>query len=294
MKISMNLVILEELYGAKKAAKMIKEAGFSACDFFIDLDKPESRWHSPDYKSIAAELRADIESQGIEINQTHAPFRFTAAQWDDPETFGIITKSLEISALLGASISIVHPIHHTEYLGHEEEMFNINMDYYGRLVPYCKEYGIKVAVENMWKRHKIRGNISFDTCSTIPEFIRYVDTLNSEYIVACLDVGHVVLPDNRDTPADFVRALGHDRLKALHIHDNDYKSDAHWVPYQGKLDWSEIAKALGEIDYDGYFTYEINDYLIRNLPEGLIGDAVKYYGAVAKYIASQIDENRKK
>ena len=294
MDISMNLVILEELYGAERAARLIKDAGFSACDLFIDLDKSESRWHSPDYKKIAADLRATIESQGIKIKQTHAPFRFSANRWDEPDHFKLFVKTLEISSILGAKVCVVHPLHHMEYMGHEEEIYALNVEYYKRLVPYCDQFGIKVGVENMWQRHKIRGTISFDTCSTVPEFVRYIDSVDSEYVVACLDTGHVMLPDNRDKPADFIRALGHDRLKSLHVHDNDYKSDAHWQPYHGKLDWAEIAKALGEIDYEGDFTYEIHDNLIRNLPEALIGDALKYYGAIAKYIVSQIDDNRPK
>ena len=97
------------------------------------------------------------------------------------------------------------------YKGHEEEIFQINMDFYRRLIPYCKEYGVKIAVENMWQRDKLRKCIVNDTCNTSAEFIRYVDNLDSEYVVACLDLGHVGLPLRDDEAQDMIRALGHDR-----------------------------------------------------------------------------------
>ena len=50
------------------------------------------------------------------------------------------------------------------------------MKFYKSLIPYCEEYGIKVAVENMWQ---YPGMISHSTCSRPEEFIRYIDELDS-------------------------------------------------------------------------------------------------------------------
>ena len=292
MDLSVNSAKLFADLGVSAAAKAAKTAGFSAFDYFISLDEKDSPLHGEDYRSVVSEIRRAAENEGMRFNQTHAPFRFPVKQWDEPGTFGLFVRSLEITALLGAKICVVHPLHHMEYRGHEEEIFSLNMDYYRKLIPCCREYGVRIGVENMWQKHRIRKTISFDTCSTIPEFIRYLDTLDSESVVACLDVGHVVLPDGPDSPADFIRALGHDRLKALHIHDNDYTRDAHLLPYQGKLDWESIAAALGEIDYTGDFTYEIGDVLF-SVPRELIGDALRYAGAVGRYLVGKVEENRK-
>ena len=292
MDLSVNSGMLFADLGVSAAAKAAKTAGFSAFDYFISLDEKDSPLHGEDYRSVVSEIRRAAENEGMRFNQTHAPFRFPVKQWDEPETFGLFVRSLEITALLGAKICVVHPLHHMEYRGHEEEIFSLNMDYYRKLIPCCREYGVRIGVENMWQKHRIRKTISFDTCSTIPEFIRYLDTLDSESVVACLDVGHVVLPDGPDSPANFIRALGHDRLKALHIHDNDYTRDAHLLPYQGKLDWESIAAALGEIDYTGDFTYEIGDVPF-SVPRELIGDALRYAGAVGRYLVGKVEENRK-
>ena len=292
MELSLNIRELSKKFGLDNVAKIAKAAGFSAFDYFVALDEKESPLHLENYKSIVSDIRRSVENEGLKFDQTHAPFRFPAKQWDEEGHFDVFVKALEISAMLGAKICVVHPLHHMEYKGHEEEIFHLNMDYYRKLIPYCKEFGIKVGIENMWQRHRIRKNITFDTCSTIDEFIRYIDTLDSEYMVACLDVGHVVLPDNPHSPADFIRALGHDRLQALHIHDNDYTNDAHLLPYHGKLDWDSITAALGEINYSGDFTYElaIGEF---SVPRELLDDAVNYASAIGKLLVKKIEENRK-
>ncbi|MBQ7010987.1 MAG: sugar phosphate isomerase/epimerase [Clostridia bacterium] len=292
MELSINFLGFVKRLGIENAAKLAKAAGFTACDMFISLDEAASPLLRDDYRDVAAELRKGMEAEGLKCNQTHAPFRYSTKRWEAPEHFDEFVKTLEISAILGAKVCVVHPLHYMEYLGHEEEVFALNMDYYRRLIPYAKEYGVKIGVENMWRRHPIRRNISFDTCSTAEEFVRYVDTLDSEYAVACLDLGHIVLPDGPHSPAEFIRILGHDRLQSLHVHDNDYTNDQHLLPYQGKLDWASITKALGEIDYTGDFTFEIGEQVIA-VPNELLGDVLNYAGIIGKHLIAKIDENRK-
>ena len=291
MELSINIRNSANIFGLDRSAQMAHHAGFTASDYFIALDEGGSPLHDSNYREIASDIGRRLKDAGIPCRQTHAPFRFPAKKWDEEGHFDVFIKALEISAILGAKTCVVHPLHHMEYLGHEEELFKLNMDYYRRLIPYCKEYGVKVGIENMWQRHKIRKTITFDVCSTIDEYIRYIDTLDSEYMVACLDVGHVVLPDNKDTPADFIRALGHDRLKALHIHDNDYTADQHLLPYHGKLNWDDITKALGEIDYDGDFTYEVLERELT-LPDELADATIDYLGAIGKHLVKKVEESR--
>ena len=173
MKLSINIGGMRLKYGLEKSAELISHAGFTACDFGMgDLEKPETRLYSDDYRNAAKDIRETIESYGLKITQTHAPFHFSATQWDTPEKFDEIViprlaKTIEINSILGSKITVVHPIHHMEYHGHEEEIFERNMYFYRRLIPYCKEFDVKVAVENMWQHDKRRGFNSFDTCNTI-------------------------------------------------------------------------------------------------------------------------------
>lgn len=298
MELTINMSPMLARYDLAKAIDLYKEAGFTAMDYpLFEMIHDDSIFNGDDYREAAKAIRAIADEKNFPCVQTHAPFKFQAAQWDDPKTFEEVTfprmvRSIEISAILGAKVIVIHPIHHMLYHGHEEEIFELNMNYYRRLIPYAAEYGIQIGVENMFQKDPLRNCIVADTCSNIDEFIRYVDTLNSPQITACLDVGHVALPLSDLTAADMIRKLGHDRLGSLHIHDNDYTRDQHILPYLGKLDWAEIAKALGEIDYKGDFTFEVNGQLISGCDEGFVPIAAGFMGAVGKHIVSMIEANR--
>jgi len=300
MELTINIGTLEGRYGIEKAIDIFKEAGFTAMDYPLGgMIHEDSVFNREGYREEAKRIRKIADEKQFPCVQTHAPFSFTLSQWNDPVVFEEVLmpcfiRSIEISAILGAKVVVIHPLHHMTYHGHEEEIFQLNMDYYRRLIPYAKEYGIQIGVENMFQGDPLRHYIIADTCSNSKEFVRYIDTLNSPQITACLDVGHVALPRSDETAADVVRALGHDRLGALHIHDNDYTSDQHLLPYLGKLDWAEIAKALGEIDYKGDFTYEVGGQLVNGCDDGFVPVGAGMMAAVGKHITSMIEANRPK
>ena len=299
MKISMNISVLFAKYTKDekiKCMQICKDAGFDAVDFSLtEMIDDASEFNRDDYREVALAYRKAADEIGIRINQTHTPYSFK--NWADKEHYDNviyprIVRSLEISSILGADIAVVHPLHYLEYHGREEEIFEMNMDFYKGLIPYCREFGIRCGVENMWRRDPLRRYITHDTCSTKEEFVRYIDTLDDATMIACLDVGHVGLPLQDDAAHDFVRALGGKRLHSLHIHDNDFQGDQHRLPYSGKMDWTELAKALGEIDYDGDFTYEVGGALIATVDEAFLPIVMKYSYDVAKHIADMIDANR--
>ncbi|MBQ3126081.1 MAG: sugar phosphate isomerase/epimerase, partial [Clostridia bacterium] len=233
-------------------------------------------------------IRALANDRGVTFNQAHAPFVF---KWGDQEVWDKIAqprvlRSVEIAALAGAHTIIVHPIHHLPYVGHEEEMHEMNVKYYQDFIPLCQKYGIKVAVENMWQRDPIRKYIIDDVGSRGTSLARLVDELNAiapDCFTACLDVGHSVLVG--EETQDAIRALGGDRLGALHVHDNDYIGDQHTLPGLGRMNWPEISAALKEIGYKGEFTYEADAFL-RNFTNDVLPIAVKFMVDVARHWAA--------
>ena len=297
MELSINIGNLLTRCGLEKSVELYKKGGFTAIDYSLgDMAKVEdSPFNGDGYREEAERIRKTVEDGGLIINQTHTPFQFK--HWDDEEYYKTviyprICRSIEISALLGAKIAVVHPLHYLEFHGREEESFQTNMDFYRSLIPLCREYNIQIGIENMWRNDPRRRCVAHDTCSQKEEFVRYIDTLDSEYMVATLDIGHVGLPLQDDEAWDFIRALGHDRLKSLHVHDNDYRSDAHSLPFLGKINWDEVTKALGEINYDGDMTYEVGAGFVNNVPEGFLQNAVNYMGDVGHFLISEIDRNR--
>ena len=277
----------------KEAIKMIADAGFDAYDISLfELTRNEEYlFNSPNYVEIAKEMREYADSIGIVCNQSHAPFpTSTGKEEEDKVIFQKIVRAMEIASILGAKIIVVHPKQHLIHAEHPDELFEMNVEFYKSLIPYCEKFGIKVACENMWQWYNGNKVPSDSTCSRAWEFNKYLDAIDSEWIVGCLDIGHVSLM-NADIP-DFIRQMGNKRLQALHVHDTDYKSDKHTAPFMEKIDFIAMCKALAEIDYQGDFTFE-TDAFYKGKPKELLLATNKYLCEIGRYLVAQFEEAKK-
>ena len=199
-------------YGTEKAIRIIAEAGFDAFDlslFAMIRDDPNYEMNQPAYRDTAHRLRRVADECGIVCNQAHAPFHSSTP--DPEETAAIfqkIVRAMEIASIVRAKINIVHPKQHLAYKGNEDTLKQINLEFYRDLIPYAQKFNIKAAVENMWQFYD--GRINYSTCATPEEFCSYLEEINSEWIVGCLDVGHTAIV-NEDLP-NMIHALGSKRL----------------------------------------------------------------------------------
>ena len=299
MLLSANVETLMKTHDVAFAMDVFVNAGFTALDFplwqMVNDDHP---MNTPDYKLKAEEIRRMAAARGVPINQTHAPFTFAKALLTDPVAYEEIVmprliRAIEITALLGGKVTAMHPLHYLNYAENKERVFEMNMSFYRRLLPYAKEYDVCLGIENMFQRDARRGCLTADTCSASAEYLRYIDTLDDPYAVALLDVGHVGLPaGTTEEAADIIRALGHDRLKALHIHDNNYKDDQHLPPFMGKMDWNAITKALGEIDYTGDFTFELSSAFMTAQNDDYLPIMADFLCKTGKYLMARIEASR--
>ena len=265
MKLSTTLDVPARKFGLEDGIRKIAEAGFDAFDmslFRLFENDEEYPLNRADWRAVATQLRAVADACGIQCNQSHAPFSSsTGDPAEDERRFGVIVRAMEIAALLGARNIVVHPMHHLRYVEGDNaaRLEEMNMAFYRRLIPYAEEYGIRIAVENMWQPAVVNGaeRIWHSTCSKAEEFCRYIDRLDSPWVVACLDIGHVSLVDE-DIPT-FIRTLGRERLQCLHVHDTDCVSDLHTLPYFGKIDYDTVCRTLAEIGYSGDITFEADN-----------------------------------
>lgn len=291
MKLSTQTDLLAKAFGYEKAIEIIAESGFDCIDFsFFPMDDLNCPLYKDEAEEYMRTLRALAESKGLTFNQAHAPFSFSGEDELDFENkvFREVTRAMKLASVLGVKIIIVHPLHHiVPYKGNEKMYLDLNVRFYRALIPYCEEYGIKVATENMWQRDKNRGCIVHDTCSTASEFNTYLDEINSPWIVGCLDLGHCGLVG--EDAAEMIRAMGNKHVKALHVHDNDHMADLHVPPFCGKMDWESITKALADINYEGDFTFE-SDNLYRNMPDEFKPEAAKYMVKIGRKLIDMIEE----
>ncbi len=277
-------------FGEKEGLKILKDAGYDALDLslFGVSTNPDYVLSKDGWRDYARQIKEWADEIGIPFNQSHVPFVFN---WKNPNEYEerfipLNIKGLEISGIAGVKTAIVHPYHYKEYIGHEEEIFNMNLDFYRTLLPYAKEYGVKIAIENMWRIEPKRKYICPSACGKAEELARYIDALDDDTFVACLDLGHCGLVG--EEAQDAIRILGHDRLKALHVHDNNYREDTHTLPMLSMMDWNEITKALADIDYDGEFTFEADAFL-RYIPKDFKPTACRFMVETGRYLINKIE-----
>lgn len=264
MLISTQTDAVGKHFGDIEGIKILCEQGFEAIDYsMFAMGGENCILNGPDYREYALKLKAAAAAYGVKFNQAHAPFA-TMRDGDDAYNERMIPRvkrSIEIAGILGVKAIIVHPV------AFKENQFEKNIAMYNDLLPDAKAAGVKIALENMWGRDPETKKIIPNVCSTAEDFPRYVDALPREYFTACLDLGHCGLVG--DDAANMIRALGHNRLTCLHIHDNDNIHDSHVMPFTGDMKWKQIAKALREIDYTGDLTLEA-DGLLNRVPHELV------------------------
>lgn len=294
MRISGPMSALRPRFGDEEGIRRMARAGFDAVDYtFNEMVRPDCVWNTERFRDYAAHLKAVAEECGICFNQAHAPFLF---DWDtmwqtagfDTVILPAVERSFQCAALLGVPQIVVHPIHHIRYHGNEKMLWQWNTEYYHTLLPMAKQYGVRIALENMWQTDPLRGCGDADVFSHPEEFRDFLDSLNDPWAVACVDVGHAGLAG--EDPVDLLRTLGH-RVKALHIHDNHHKIDDHTLPYLGKLDWEAITGALGEIGYSGDLTFEVTSYLTM-FDDEMVDTALRFQVEVGRHLAQKIQRSR--
>ena len=287
MKFSTQLSFLAKKYGILKGADMLVDAGFSAIDLTIhrsyvapDTALLESPIYSSDYKAFAKELRDRVESRGVVFNQAHAPF-------PSEDKIELLPRAIEFAGLIGAKTIVVHPALDLPYYGNEDALFEHNIKFYSSLIPYAKDSGIKIGIENIYRVHEVSGRILDTTASSPEELCRYYDELLSTgAFTVCVDIGHVALCGRE--PEHFIRQVGGERLGALHVHDVNYIDDQHTLPGTSKLKYDPICKALGEINYKGDITLEADGFYSRFDPE-FHAEAAAFMAKVAKHLADKVD-----
>lgn len=285
MRISTQTDTIFSHFGIDEGMKILSEAGFDAVDFsmfWMNRD-PDIFFNAMSEDELVQKLLEASEKYGTPFNQAHAPFPSYRFGQDDYNAMILpkIQAAVRIAGKIGAEQIIVHPTACPD--GVDQKQFNI--DFYNSLKPLCEEYGTKIALENMFCYDPKRRVKKASVCSFGEDLADYVDALDPKYFTVCLDIGHSGLVGD-DAP-HAIRVLGHDRLTALHVHDNDYIDDMHMPPMTMDLDWAEIAKALHDIDYSGDLTLEADGF-IESLPRRALINAVRMYCDLAAELRDMI------
>lgn len=276
MKISTEIGSIASHIGEEKAVELVAKAGFDAWDFsmfdmcekkngvLVPTDHPTAQ---DNYLAFARKLKQIGLDNGIVCNQGHAPFP------SSPKSIYYLKRAIECVAEAGGNICIIHPMNN----GTPQE----NAEMYFELLPFAKEHNVQIATENMWNWKPLHRHSCFAACATPESFNAHLDAVNDDYLVACLDIGHAEMKGSDTTAVEMIKALGN-RLKALHIHDNDKLHDSHQIPFSMEIDFVAIVNALKEIKYDGYLTLEASSYLDNFTKEKIVSGVNDLYNSAKK------------
>ncbi len=282
MLLSANMIKIHDTFGMRQTFDIFAKAGIQGIDFNNDVAEYCTKQHD---KQFYVELADYARERGITICQAHAPF--PSSYTDEAKTakrFEEIVQAMENAAYLGAPMIVVHPCVHLDYAveGNPEKLFDYNVDFYTRLIPYAEKFGIKIAIENI-------GRVSIT--STPDRLNKLYDTLGNPVFTVCFDVGHCLLQGV--DPAEAIRKLG-DRLVngCTHVHDNMGDTDAHTLPYYGNVKWESVMVALADIGYKGDLNYEASGFL-KSVPIGLYIDGLTYMARVGHYLIDRFEYYKK-
>ena len=270
--VSLSLFVFQHQFGDLRAIEIAKEIGVTAVDFCTDLPRfdcknPDSVYSKGDDAVIEyfSNLKKLADQCGITVCMTHG--RGTGFK-SIPEEDLILTENARLDCLaasiLGAPVCVIHAVT-TIFMGPDcpsEVMHKLNRDMFASIIPFAKQYGIKIATETFGDA------VLFDCCDffgNLDQFKKSYDDICAiedfrEHFKICVDTGHSNKASrfgNNPEPAEVIRRLGSNVI-CLHLNDNDKITDQHKIPMTGCINWEGVFDALDEVKYDGFYNMELN------------------------------------
>lgn len=290
---------------------LIKNAGFNSVDFslntyltnkeiyglklnnFFDKSINELEEYFTPHKLAASECQ-------ITFNQMHMPYPMYLSNGnDDINDYlqkNVAIKSLQICKFLNCSYIVVHGFKLARLLGSEYTEWEQTEKFLKFIGSVAKELGIVICLENIYT--SIDGRVVEGPCCDARLLADRIDKLNDtfrgEVFGACFDTGHANLI--KIDFEDFLTTLG-DRLKVLHIHDNNGIADLHQIPFtfsssprnQITTDWAGFIKGLKNINFDKALSFETAPVL-QAFPPELKEEVLKFIAEIGIYFAREVSK----
>ena len=270
MKIGIESAGYIEHYGLREGLRRMKAQGYETLDYQTLADTETSLYtcSEAEYTKKLIEVRNECAAAGIEISQTHGPWRWPPQDYTEEqraERFEKMVKAIRGTAILGCPYMVIHSIlpFGDDKDPDPERLWSMNYEFMGRLADAGREYGVIVCHENM-------PMLALSN-STPEAILKFVRTLNHPNFKICLDTGHCAVFGL--SVGDAVRMTGKELLRVLHVHDNDGHGDRHWLPYTGVIDWDDFSNALEEIGFEGSLSLET--HIPNSVPDGAEREAAE-------------------
>ena len=222
--------------------------GIFACEL-SDEDGFELLRRSDNVVETGKKLKEFIEKYDFEISQGHLWLRAKICSEGAVEN---LYKWIDMYEAIGIKNMVLHCDDMLDICISKQERVERNIEKLMLIAEYVKDKDIVICLENLSKRS---GEEMETVVKNADDLMYIIDKIGSSKFGICLDTGHLNLTDKDQY--QFILKAG-DKLKALHIADNEGFSDQHLMPFGGgNIDFGEVVSGLRKIGYNGVFNLEI-------------------------------------
>lgn len=224
-----------------EAISLTRQAGFEVISLGGYLD--HSNYTTAEGRAMIKEVLA---KNSLTIDSVHAPFPegdrlFSLDHGERTESIRLCCLALDAAAELAGKIVVIHLMlpYNTPHGEIRDKMIEVGRQSVGILVKHAASRGVKLALENGQKR-------DYDEL-----LARLLAEFTDAHVGFCYDSGH---ENVQGTCFRMLEEFG-PRLFTVHIHDNS-GSDAHWLPYEGSIDWERFRQVFHNLGYPGNLLLE--------------------------------------
>ena len=196
-------------------------------------------------------FRKAAENAGVRVEQGHLWLQVPLCDPDRERIVSTLLRWLDLFHAVGIRASVLHCDAYSFPEGTTtEEKAEVNASVIRRLTEHLEGTDMTICLENLFVKPGVAPVVN--TADMLLDVIARTD---GKHLGICLDTGHLnVVGGNQ---LEFIRRAG-DRLRALHIADNEGSWDMHMMPYgRGTVDFAAVRQGLREIGYDGLYNLEI-------------------------------------
>lgn len=192
-------------------------------------------------------LEVLLEDPHVEFWSVHAPYGAhcdPSSPLEDSRAGALaaLFDAIEVVASLKAKVVVAHPSANVDFDFPRDTRVGFAVDIFKEAADRAGEHGIGIAIEPLPKNEI--GN-------SLDEVLRIVEKVDRPNVGVNFDVNHLFPPE---AIPSLIRRAG-SKILSVHISDQD-GVERHWLPFEGKMDWREVLKALTDVGYTGPLIYE--------------------------------------
>ena len=213
--------------------KVIADAGFDAA--MISWEDEFEPWALK--KEEFPEL---VRKNGLEITNIHAPFIgysdiWTASRMEIQPKLQMFKDYLKDCR----AFEIPAMVMHTNDLDEFQPDLDKGLAFFSELADAAEKYDVDLAVENVFRQHLLSY---------------LLEQIDAPRFGMCYDSSHDFLEEqNRGR----ILKKYKQRIKALHLSDNDFQADRHWIPGEGEIPLDEVMAEILTVPTITTISYEV-------------------------------------